>query len=1040
MRCTLHVEYSGPTPDYETLHYEIWPEPQDHLEPELLADHWTSGNGLSARQADPKIKTGKPKFDSAGFLAVAVDLTQLPLHAVLSSPFTKRYCTVAAYTGAQTHEGAVCLLAFALPAPETDRRRYQTLQAGLEARYRGSLRGSGVLHVYRAAGIDRATVIGQALDPAAVKDLLRLGDDQPQIASMPDDVVRSRLRLEPEDVIRTVDGAELRFADLSPETQVHCPVHADVSAEALVTRLADHRPILHCIYCQRSYTVRDAGNDYDFDSFDRTVRTLAAAEAVKLAALAPTGEDEPCPGPQFALTETPFLGSIPLKPGIFCIKSPKGSGKTEALVDFVRRCRQADLHALLIGHRRSLLSSMAARLNLWCYIVPWDHREPLAKDKQTRNALKYVGLKEKPSKAINAIRADKVARRLLDFPALDADTDDVPAGKAPRFGSPRYFYSISLDSLTKLDPKRHRYPVVIIDEAEQVFAHMIGSTLRERRREVYLLLAHYVRVAETVVLLDADLGMVTMDALFSMGLKGDADVSFVLNESKQAKGTTYMYSTRGQLVGRLRQAVADGEKCYVATNSKNKAIELQKALADEFPERRIFAIHSDNSSDLWTHEFLRDAAYEFEHSIDVLIASPSIGTGVDITFKDNHGNPREVVRHVFGLFHGNITTHQDMDQQLARVRHPGQVHVWVEPTEQRFETDIGVIRNELARTVGQTRSICGYTDDGDAILHRSDGLTDIWARVKASTRGSNNRLAALFVALRTASGWQVEAVPGDKVQGHAGNAALKEGRTARLEDRAQKILAAPILTGLEAENLTERDKAGLPLTADQRASLERHRMERFYAESASPELIEFDKDGRTRQCIRNLEILLSDKRESRALDRKQLVDEVWDGDLLARQVKAGLLRKVIAAAGLFDGSRCDINDGGMVEQGSLEPFIAALRASAKQFESGFELKPRADADDRRVQQLNAVLALIGLKVVEIDVSDAGGKKVRRYGFETQVLDRLRKIVAQRRQAAAERREARVEAQAAKERRLAEKIDLPALMARMKNFRSNYTPD
>ena len=101
-------------------------------------------------------------------------------------------------------------------------------------------------------------------------------------------------------------------------------------------------------------------------------------------------------------------------------------------------------------------------------------------------------------------------------------------------------------------------------------------------------------------------------------------------------------------------------------------------------------------------------------------------------------------------------------------------------------------------------------------------------------------------------------------------------------------------------------------------------MERFYAESVSPELIEFDKDGRTRQCIRNLEILLSDKREARAQDRKQLVDEVWDGDLQARQVKAGLLRKVIGAAGLFDGARCDINDSAVVEQDTLEPFIACL--------------------------------------------------------------------------------------------------------------------
>ena len=96
MRCTLHVEYSYPTPDYETLEYTICPEHQDRLDPELLADHWMGGNGISARQVPSKNKPGKPKFESAGFLAVAIDLAQLPLQAVLASPFTKRYCTVAA--------------------------------------------------------------------------------------------------------------------------------------------------------------------------------------------------------------------------------------------------------------------------------------------------------------------------------------------------------------------------------------------------------------------------------------------------------------------------------------------------------------------------------------------------------------------------------------------------------------------------------------------------------------------------------------------------------------------------------------------------------------------------------------------------------------------------------------------------------------------------------------------------------------------------------------------------------------------------------
>jgi hypothetical protein len=59
-----------------------------------------------------------------------------------------------------------------------------------------------------------------------------------------------------------------------------------------------------------------------------------------------------------------------------------------------------------------------------------------------------------------------------------------------------------------LSPKQHQYPVVLIDECEQVFAHLVGATLKDRRREVFKLMEHYLRVAKVVVLLDADLAMV----------------------------------------------------------------------------------------------------------------------------------------------------------------------------------------------------------------------------------------------------------------------------------------------------------------------------------------------------------------------------------------------------------------------------------------------------------------------------------------------------------------------------------------------------
>jgi predicted transcriptional regulator of viral defense system len=58
-----------------------------------------------------------------------------------------------------------------------------------------------------------------------------------------------------------------------------------------------------------------------------------------------------------------------LRDGVLCVKSPKGSGKTEQLENIVREAKERKLSVLLLGHRRSLLQSMSRRLGLTCYFT-----------------------------------------------------------------------------------------------------------------------------------------------------------------------------------------------------------------------------------------------------------------------------------------------------------------------------------------------------------------------------------------------------------------------------------------------------------------------------------------------------------------------------------------------------------------------------------------------------------------------------------------------------------------------------------------------
>lgn len=997
------------------------------LDHQGLVKEWLAGNGISARARESK--TGDPAFDSAGFIAVAIDLAKLPLSAVLTWPYTQQYCSVVAYPALDADgecSVGVCLLAFELPSVSKKAATYALLQAGLEDRYFGALRAADPLQVYRPAVAGATQVLGGRLTPEAVQELTAFGKEAKAIRRGPGEARRSRVKLDLDTVIKTAVGDELTFGMLppsviedgkQPEPEYYCPMHADTRPSAFVFRDDDGLPVLACLHCWRGFTVRDKSNDYDFGQYDRIVRDLAKAEADSLADAAAPADS----GPQFELRRDRYLGDLPLAPGILCVKSPKGSGKTEALVKLIGECKKAKQNVLLVGHRRTLLLSMAQRLGLWCYLVPPEvayvqrvpkdraEREakrnatlPTPADGWTRFSRKVFGPPPDPSEEDQERQeaADEVAREML--------------GGDMHFGEPSNYYAVSVDSLTVLEPSRHHYDVIVIDEAEQVFAHLVSPTLKDKRREVFRLLAWYLRKAKSVILLDADLGMVTMTSLFAMQLFPETSVRFIVNDYKQAANMLKLYPGKSQLVDRLHEALAAGDKCYLATNSKNKAIELHKALTEALPALRIVVIHADNASTAEMQALLGDIATRFEHDIDLLIATPALGTGIDVTFKDDDGNSRTVVDHVFGLFVGMVTTHFDLDQQLMRVRHPGQVHVWVDPVGQDFETSIDVIKTELLRTAGETRTLIGYDDDGRPILNTDDKLIEIWARVRAMNRGSKNRLAALFQDLREANGWQASLVANEDDASVAGAAALQLGKELRVEERVERLQAAPVLDPASAAKLEKRDRQGLSLTVDERWALERYRIEDFYAEAVSEELISLDADGRTRPAVRNLEIMLAPGEVNRKLDQRQLgdgqgVEGVWVVDRSNRSVKARLLRDVLAAAGVFDAKKGALIDGCQFEQATLGTFAIELWKNAKQFESVFELKPRKDAKHQSVRQLGMVLEKIGLTVTLDHVSDAGGRKVRWYRLDEKRLARLMGILAQQEAARIERSKRKAEA-------------------------------
>lgn len=940
------------------------------INPQELADLWSSGISISARLVEPTGRQVGAKFKCADVIVVRVNLEKLPLDVAMAADFTQRYTTVACHK--IDDEGGQLLLAFQLSKAIHDGKKYCRLLSGLEAIYSGSVLHESTEQGYGLAAGGTASVLGGKLNAEAERCLDDLGREAKELRKGRGALLRSNVTLDRTTVVTLPEGETFALEQLPKDLDVFCPVHVGVQPTGVVHWYGDGTPGIQCSHCKRTYAAPMTKRDYDFGMFDRTVKALAAKELG--STIVDRGVEFDASGVKY-LSER-YLPPIDVENGALFIKSPKGTGKTEALGALVAQCKMKRLRVLLLGHRRSLLQSISERLGLDCYFAIDDQ----VTEKTNPDVERTLDLADDSQSWAGSI--------------LSRD-DDVRAATY-RHVAPTKHYAVCLDSIENLDPKdeKHRYDVVVIDESEQVFAHLTGETLKTRRRDVFSTLSYFLRAAKQVVFLDADLNMITATAAISL-LKPELPVQIIVNEPKLPQGDIHLYSNRGQLATLLTDMVGTGKKVYVATNSKKKALELSLLIAERNPEKRVAVVTSDNSQTLETQELLSDIARQFESNLDVLIASPAIGTGIDITFKDMNGNPRTVVDATFGFFESNIVTHFDIDQQLMRVRHPGEVHVWVDTTTMNYETDVGCIKRELQKSIRKTGMLLRYEDDGSPVFASDYGLVDIWAQVTAATRGSKNQLAQYFRALRAEGGWNLVDVEYDEVDAAFGKVALAAAKGVRLAERKERLLSADKLSEDEAYRLVELDECGAPLTDRERDALGRYQIENFYDDEISPELIDFDNEGRTRECVMRLECLLSKREWFELRDDDDIANGLLAFDRKRYVTKRDVLESIFAASGLFSLETRKFKANAIVEAAALKDFLVELEVHGRQVETLFGVPLYADRRRNPVGQLKGILGLIGLDLENTKTEQKNGKKIRRYSICSDLLARMTRAVTRR---------------------------------------------
>lgn len=760
--------------------------------------------------------------------------------------------------------------------------------------------------------------------------------------------------------VKLRDGSLANLADLAPLTAIYCPYHEDrhPSAFTVKSTKTGSRGI-HCKACNVTYFENDP-DEYDFDGFERLVEQRHANPLKKVDSSSPFDEFFPAK-PTCIVTQDRFLTPFLYQPGVTLVKSPKGTGKTEILkkvvsdilsgrnLDHIDR-KDRPKTILIIGHRRSLLREAAAKLGLLYYL---DINEVLFRNPNTL-----------------AVCLDSL----------------------PKF-TELYIYNSHGPAKFRQDAP---FDLVILDEAEQVLTHSIGGTLAKTPGAIdraYDALEYQVSRAKSVIALDADLSLLTAHALRAFRARDwDHDTRIIYNRpvTPKARRTLQLYEREADLRDDLLDAIARGDRCFVACNSKRTVNVLAQIIGKRLGARvKMQVITSDNSGGVEEVDFVGNIVDRFL-TIQVLICSPSLGTGIDITFPDPLGEADGglcMVDCVYGFFSANVNTHTDMDQQLCRVRNPKAVKVWISPAPFQYSTNFDVIRDDLARARFVPRAVEGYSEDGQTTYRAEHPQLMIYSHVVASQRSSKNRLIGAFCELRKKHGWDIEQI------GSSGKKDIdrRDAEKALWGERVNGLLKAPVLDDDAYFDLVvERELPG-NLDKQSEYAYARNTIERQLGVPLTYDIICLNYDDRLCDRVAVLRSIQLQWEHFQADAKRDLVEANQPLGRLPKMPEERLLCVIARVAGLCGTGGFDENAS--VTADELGAFSELCERNRTLMEELLGAELRKDIRTNPIRQLNIFLKFCGLRLEKRHRKRAGGRAKRIYGLNREILTEMARFAA-----------------------------------------------
>ena len=479
--------------------------------------------------------------------------------------------------------------------------------------------------------------------------------------------------------------------------------------------------------------------------------------------------------------------------------SPKGTGKTEWLAKIAAGATRRGQRVIIICHREQLAIALANRFGV-------DYRTEV-KTSMTQGALGY---------------------------ALCID-------------------SLHPNANPPFNPDEWQGALVIIDEVEQVFWHLLNSNTCQSNRVAIIesfkqLLLTAVGTGGKVYLADADLAPIALDYVRS--LIGFPVKTWVVDNQyhrpQKRQLITYSGHDPRQLISALRTAIERGEKPLVHTTGQKArsfwgSINLESYLSKLFPQLKILRIDSESVAEPG------HSAYGCMGNLnailplyDIVICSPVVETGVSIDIQSHFDA-------VWAIAQG-VQTVDAVCQTVERLREGVPRHIWIKTTAKgnRIGNGSTNVRGLLASQHKLTRANISLLQQASIFefdelqVNFSPESLLIWSKRACLVNAGKNRYREEILSKLIESGYEVSSDQSNNPeQEKIINDGLKQTRSENYQQYCQEVPQkdAPSEKELEALN-NKRAK-----TKEERLTERKGNLIKRYGIEVTPELVEKDDRG-----------------------------------------------------------------------------------------------------------------------------------------------------------------------------------------------------